>query len=87
MKVCVAGKNNIAIDCAKYLLDKKLVHRDNFLAMFNRDDSGNDHFQNSFKKFCTIENLNAISLEELFLKKLLNILELIPKIEEHQDRN
>lgn len=66
MIVCIAGKNNIAVNAVDFLLDKNLVKGSNLVAMFNQNDIGKDSFQKSFRKHCLEENLQSVNLEELF---------------------
>lgn len=66
MNICVAGKNNIAVDSVIYLLNENLVDESNLLVAFNRNDDGKDSFQKSFKKFCLEKRLREIALDKLF---------------------
>jgi methionyl-tRNA formyltransferase len=66
MNICIAGKNNIAIEAVDYLLNQNLAKVDRFVAAPNRTDNGIDSFQKSFRKFCSDRNLKLIDLEELY---------------------
>ena len=66
MIVCVAGKNNIAINAVEFLLREKLVAENELIVIFNRTDEGKDSFQKSFRKFCMERHLRIGVLEELF---------------------
>ena len=45
--VCVAGKNQCAIDALKYLINKKRDY--NIVSLINSSDTGSDSWQKSFK--------------------------------------
>ena len=47
--ICIAGNFNIAIECSKFLL--KNYKKINLYAVFNKNDTGKDNFQKSFKNF------------------------------------
>lgn len=51
MKVCIAGKNNIAVDVCEYILQ----HYDNVVlyAIHNSNDDGVDNWQRSFRKYAS----------------------------------
>ena len=47
--VCVAGKNQCAIDALNYLI--KIKKNINIVSLVNKSDNGKDNWQKSFKKF------------------------------------
>lgn len=62
--ICVAGKNDIAIDGLKYIIDN---HPD--LEVFfipNKNDSGIDSWQPSFKKYALDKGVKQVSLEDVY---------------------
>ena len=63
MKICIAGKNEIATECAKWVLSQDLAL--DVVACFNRSDDGQDTFQPSFRKFCRENRIPEIRLGEL----------------------
>ena len=65
--VCIAGNFNIAIDCTKILI--KNIKNLNLCTIVNENDLGQDHFQNSFKKFCLKNKIKIIKLQEAYLIK------------------
>lgn len=65
MKVCIAGKNKIAIDTVKLLINYD-VSRDNILVVFNQNEDGVNNWQPSFKFFCQKEGLKAVKLSECY---------------------
>lgn len=76
MKICIAGKNNIAISGAAFLLTNNLVESSDLFVLFNQSDTGVDSFQKSFKKFCLEEKLRQTSLEEVYSIKDLILISL-----------
>ena len=50
MYICVAGKNNCAINALKIILKSKIKNK-KVLALPNKRDNGIDKWQPSFKKF------------------------------------
>lgn len=74
MTLCIAGKSNIAIDCARHVLAEKLVPRIDLVAACNRNDSGTDGFQGSYRRFCSDEGIQVVEIDQL---KDLNSLVLI----------
>ena len=65
MKICIAGKNSIAVNACQWLLESGQVSKSNLLACVNRTDSGVDNFQPSFKAFCEKNNITVAPLENL----------------------
>lgn len=64
MTICIAGKNNIAINVCRYIIAK---HPDiHLLAIHNKTDNGQDSWQPSFRKFCLDNNLPLVSLQEAY---------------------
>jgi len=66
MKLCIAGKNNIAVDSVKYLLNNNLIPKNKLLILPNNDDNGIDDWQNSIKKYSKKHNLGITKLEEIY---------------------
>lgn len=62
--VVIAGKNNIAVDVEEHL---RKNHPDiTLLALFNLTDNGTNTFQKSFKKYCEINGIQSIELEQAY---------------------
>lgn len=76
MIVCIAGKNNIAVNAVDFLINKNLVEESNLIVMFNRTDAATDSFQKSFKKYCSEKCLRSVDLEELFTTENLILISL-----------
>lgn len=64
MKLCIAGKNSIAIEAAKYALD--FFDKESIYIITNKTDRGEDTFQPSLLKFARTDKYNAISLEDAY---------------------
>ncbi len=66
MKICIAGKNNIAVNALLYLINNLNFNRKDLLVVTNRNDEGIDTWQKSLKK-CAIESdINIRTLEEIY---------------------
>jgi methionyl-tRNA formyltransferase len=65
MYYCVAGKNSIAISAINTLLELG-KNKYKILSCINLTDDGEDGWQPSFKKFCKLNHIKIVSLEELF---------------------
>ncbi|MCR5183295.1 MAG: ankyrin repeat domain-containing protein [Opitutales bacterium] len=63
--VCIAGKNNIAVDILSFLR-RKYSQKFNFVAVCNKTDLGTDSFQRSFKRYCADHGVEIKSLEDLY---------------------
>jgi methionyl-tRNA formyltransferase len=63
MNICIAGKNLIAIKVTEYLLNKLLFSKDNLMIIPNKDDSGVNNWQPSFKKYATDNEIKIVQLE------------------------
>jgi methionyl-tRNA formyltransferase len=72
MMICIAGKNEIAVECTRFLIEKNLVSKDNLLVCFNLTDDGFDTFQPSFKRFA-----NNNGLQECLVKDIVHIKDLV----------
>ena len=70
-KICIAGNFNLAVECAKFLIDN---YKDiQLYAIFNSNDYGKDNFQKSYKKFCINQkNIKTIKIEDAY--KLDNLI-------------
>lgn len=64
MKICVGGKNNIAVDVCSYILesypDVKLY------VIPNKTDDGIDRSQRSLRKYAEGHNISIVSLQEVY---------------------
>jgi len=62
--VCVAGKNQCAIEALKYLIYKKKDF--NIVSLANKSDKGKDGWQKSFKKFSLKKKIRILNTKELY---------------------
>ncbi|MDE5526784.1 formyltransferase family protein [Elizabethkingia meningoseptica] len=69
-KICIAGKNNIAINVAEFIIiNYKNIE---LYVIFNQNDDGRNRFQRSFKRYCQLNNILETNLEEMY--KIDNLL-------------
>tara|TARA_B110001452_G_scaffold122025_1_gene101211 strand:- start:36 stop:857 length:822 start_codon:yes stop_codon:yes gene_type:complete len=66
MKICIAGKNEIAINSVKYLYQKVGVDKKNILVCTNKNDTGKDTWQPSLLKFSKQNKIEVVSLSDLY---------------------
>ena len=64
MTVCIAGKNNIAIDVCQHLLEHN--PEVSLLAIHNKTDNGTDTWQRSFRKYCNEKCIPLVSLQDVY---------------------
>jgi len=62
--ICIAGKNNIAINIALYI--KKFYKEFKLIACCNVNDDGKNTFQRSFKNFCILNDIEIVELKSLY---------------------
>ncbi len=65
MIVCIAGKNDIAVEILLYLLDYG-IDRKNICIISNRTDDGKDNWQRSLLKKASELNIKITTLEEVY---------------------
>ena len=63
--ICIAGKNQCAIDSLKFVNDNysKLYK---IIALVNPSDEGRDYWQYSFKKFAKKNNINIVKINDIY---------------------
>ena len=61
--ICIAGKNNIAVEAAKYIIKN---FNCNIFVIPNKNDDGVDKWQKSFLKFSRTNNLKIVTLEDVY---------------------
>lgn len=64
MKIVIAGKNSIAVEVAKYIMNFYPQHE--LCVVTNKSDDGKNSFQPSFKKFAQMQMLEIYTLEDLY---------------------
>ena len=76
MTICVAGKNQIAIDGLNLCRGLREKYGFNLLACTNRNDDGEDGWQPSFARYCQSAGVPIVGLTELYAEKDLLFLSL-----------
>ncbi|MFS8082946.1 MAG: formyltransferase family protein [Ginsengibacter sp.] len=64
MTICIAGKNQIAIEAVSYLLAKYPQY--NYVACINQTDDGVNSWQPSFRSFCIANQISILDLKDLY---------------------
>lgn len=67
--VCIAGKNNIAVDVLEYLIN--IIDSECIGIVCNETDTGKDGFQKSLRKHAIDLGIKEYSLEDIYPKKNL----------------
>lgn len=62
--ICIAGKNNIAVDFLQYLMN--IYKNDNFLCIINKSDKGINTWQKSLLKYCKNNNIKIVNLCDVY---------------------
>ena len=65
MNICIAGKNDIAVEILLYVLDKK-VKKENIYIIPNKTDNGKDNWQRSLLKKSKELKIKIVTLEEVY---------------------
>lgn len=65
LTICIAGKNQCAIDILKFLISK-YKREINLLALPNKNDNNKDTWQKSFRKFAVSKKIKLIKLKDLY---------------------
>ena len=66
MKICIAGKNEIAINALKHLYQKIGVDKKQLLVCTNKSDTGEDSWQPSLLKFSKQNKIKVVDLPDLY---------------------
>lgn len=64
MRICIGGKNNIAVDVCKYIQD--YYPEIEIYAIPTKSDDGIDGFQRSFKKYVEENGVEIVSLKDVY---------------------
>ena len=57
MRICIGGKNNVAVDVCRHLMT--ILPKESIYAIPNRNDDGEDKYQRSFLKFVNKEGIQT----------------------------
>lgn len=63
MRICIGGRNNIAIDVSKHLIS--VLSKDYIYAIVGQNDDGKDNYQRSFKKFVIINKIKVVTINDI----------------------
>lgn len=63
--VCIAGKNQIAIDGVRSVLNAGIL-KSEIYSICNKTDTGKDCWQPSFKRYCRLNNIKIVELEDVY---------------------
>lgn len=69
--ICIAGKNQCAVDALNYLITNPEIDNKNICICSSQDDKGIDSWQPSFKKFAAKNNIQEKKLKDLYDKNNL----------------
>ncbi|MBI2274150.1 MAG: ankyrin repeat domain-containing protein [Bacteroidetes bacterium] len=64
MTICIAGKNQIAIDAVEFIIS--LNERYEIIACVNKTDVGENAWQPSFRRYCNKKGIKIVSLAECY---------------------
>lgn len=67
MSICIAGKNDIAVDVCQYVIEN--YPQEQVFVITNRNDKGVDGFQRSFLKYAREKNLTICDLNDVYDQK------------------
>ncbi len=65
MLVCIAGKNDLAVEATDFLLRERLVNLAQVRALFSKGDDGSDNFQRSFRGYCASRGIREAHPDEV----------------------
>ena len=71
-KICIAGKNTIAVNVLEYVLKKKLYKKDEIIVVCNKTEDGKNTWQKSLRYFANKYGIAEVSLSDVY--KIPNIL-------------
>lgn len=66
MKICIAGRNTLAVECLKFLINDRKTIQDNLVVCCSTKDIGIDGFEPSLRKFATERGLSVLELKETY---------------------
>jgi methionyl-tRNA formyltransferase len=66
VKICIAGKNNIAINVVEYLLGQCAIAREDLYVIPHQTSDRERMFQRCFKQYAEVHGLQIVSLEEMY---------------------
>src|SRR5688572_20055592 len=63
-KICIAGKNNIAVEAVEYILN--FIPKENLYLIGNKTDNGQDTWQRSLKKFAIDNDIALVEQKDVY---------------------
>lgn len=64
MRICIGGRNDIAVDVCKYL--QTILPKEMIFAIPGRNDDGEDGYQRSFLKYVNKEGIEVVTLKDVY---------------------
>lgn len=64
MRICIGGKNNVAVDVCEYLLT--ILPKNCIFGIPTRNDDGEDHYQRSFLKYIENKGIKKVTLADVY---------------------
>ena len=64
--LCIAGKNDIAVNSLNYILENDLVDKSNICVLVNKTDHGEDTWQKSLLKYAQEHEIMVSTLEQIY---------------------
>lgn len=65
MKICIAGKNDIAVNSLNFLIQNSIIQKDNIFVITNQTDKGIDGFQRSLERYAIQNKIKIVGLKEI----------------------
>lgn len=76
VKLCIAGKNNIAVDVLAYVLQRGIYQPEEVVVVCNRTEDGANGWQKSLRYFAKRWDVKEVSLEDVYPLKNIVFLSL-----------
>ena len=66
MKICIAGKNNIACNILEYLIFQKNMKKEQLFVCCNKNDNGKNTWQRSLRYTAKLLGIKEVCLDDLY---------------------
>lgn len=66
IKLCIAGKNNIAVDVLEYIIKSGMLAREEIVVVCNRTETGKNSWQKSLRFFAKLWGIKEVSLDTIY---------------------
>lgn len=77
MKLVIAGKNNIAVESLEYVVNKKIIHKEDIIVIPVESDKGEDSWQKSLLYFARKNEIKVMVYSDFISSKYLELKGLI----------